>query len=42
MTIGIVSRKPSVMQLLNAFLSAFSVGVLTVIGYAVRTKMGED
>jgi hypothetical protein len=43
MTIGIVLGEPAVMQqLLNAFLSAFSVGVLAVIGYAVHAKLGED
>jgi hypothetical protein len=43
MTIGIAYGEQTVMtKILEAFLQAFSVGVVALVGYAVHSKREED
>jgi hypothetical protein len=43
LTVGVVSGDSAAMtKLLEAFLQAFSVGVIALVGYAVHSKREED
>jgi hypothetical protein len=43
LTVGVVSGdSASMTKLLEAFLQAFSVGVIALVGYAVHSKREED